>query len=212
MKSRNQGFTLIELMVVITIIALLAVAILPELVKSQERSRQAADQLNLRWHFQNITNYRGRYKTSPRGGGHKFVLDPWIRGVVEHTPQNMERYFSPQIMGEDDRYLELKEMDAEEYWKSQDEVTSFDTNWAGVAQEHKRNCMTGKRIIMATDNEDENVYPDGAVVVLFGDGVIKTLFRDPDFAKHGYSIDPDEDELIDVGPNSRHPQLMKLEH
>ena len=63
-----------------------------------------------------------------------------------------------------------------------------------------------------TDNEGANVYPDGAVVVLYGDGAAKTLFRDPDFEKYGYSIDVDEEEIIDVGPNSRHPKLQKLEY
>ena len=212
MKLRQAGFTLIELMVVVTIIALLAVAILPELVKSQERANQTVDQLNLRWHFQNLVNYKGRYKTSPRGGGHRFVIDPWIRNVVEHTPQNMERYFSPQAMGDDERYLELKAMSAEDYWKNADDLTTEDTTWAAVAKEYKRNVMTGKRIVMATDNEGGNIYPDGSVVVLYGDGTPKTLFRDPDFIAVGYSADVDEDEVIEVGPNSRHEQLQKLEH
>ena len=98
---RQAGFTLIELMVVVTIIALLAVAILPELVKSQEIANQAADQGHLRWHFTTIVNYKTRYKSPPRGGGHKFVIDPWIRNVVEHTPQNLDRYFSSQAIGDD---------------------------------------------------------------------------------------------------------------
>jgi prepilin-type N-terminal cleavage/methylation domain-containing protein len=213
MNTKNQGFTLIELMVVVTIIALLAVAILPELIKSTERANQAVDQANLRWHFTAFTNYKGRYKTPPRGGGHKFVIDPWVRGVVEHTPQNMDRYFSPQAIGDGDgRHEELKAMDAEEYWKTQEELTTEDTNWAGLAVENKRGMWSGKVIWMATDNENGNVYKDGSVVVLFGDGSAKTLFRDPDFIKLGYSPDMDEDDLIEVGPNSRHKLLQKLEH
>ena len=44
-----------------------------------------------------------------RGGGHRFVLDTWVRNIVEHTPQNMERYFSPQAIGdEDERFQELQ--------------------------------------------------------------------------------------------------------
>lgn len=210
--SKKSGFTLIELMVVITIIGILAAALLPELIKSQEAANQAADQGNLKWHYQVMTLYKNKYEQrSPREGGHKFVLDTWVRGVVEHTEQNVDRYFSVQDRGSDPVYRELKDQDPETIWKSLDELTSYDTHWAGRAKEHKRGMWSGKEIIMATDNEGLNIYPDGSVVVLFGDGATKVLNRALDFAEFGYSEDPDEDELIEVGPQSMHPGLQKLD-
>ena len=35
---------------------------------------------------------------------------------------------------------------------------------------------------------------------------------DPDFIKVGYSAEFDEDDVIEVGPNSLHPELQTLAH
>lgn len=213
MKSKSQGFTLIELMVVVSIIALLAVAILPAIVESEQQANQAVDKLNLGWQFNTVRLYKQRYKTAPRGGGHKFILDPWVRNVIEHTAQNRDRYFSPQAIADgDERYAELKQEDPETIWKDRDSLDSMDTNWAGLAGDKKKGMWSGKVIWMATDNEGGNVYPDGSVVIMNGDGATSVLLRDPDLAAHGYSADADEEEHIEVGPNSRHPKLAKLEH
>ena len=43
MKRNNQGFSLVELIVVIAIMAVLIIAIAPRLVKYVERSKRAVD-------------------------------------------------------------------------------------------------------------------------------------------------------------------------
>jgi len=214
MNKRIAGFTLIALMVVIFIISMLAVWLLPNVLGAQETANKLGDERNLGWHYQNMQMYKTRYKgRMPRYGGHKFVFDPWCRGVVSHTDQNRDRFFSPQVLATGDwRYDELLEMDVKEIWSDIDEISSADTNYAGRAREHKRTMLSGDQIIMATDNEEGNIYKDGTVIVLFGDGVTRQLNRDPDLAKHGYSQDiDDEDEHIEVGPESLHPGLKLLE-
>ena len=101
MRNRSSGFTLIEMLVVIGIISLLAVTLLPQIIGAKELANLTADRANLKWHYQTITIYRQKYGHYPTGSGHQWVLDTWVRGVAEHTPQNLEKYFTP---GLDDAY------------------------------------------------------------------------------------------------------------
>ncbi len=48
MKKRNQGFTLVEIMIVVAIIGLLAAIAIPSFVKSRNESRKSACINNLR--------------------------------------------------------------------------------------------------------------------------------------------------------------------
>lgn len=215
MNRKSQGFTLIELLVVITIIALLSVALLPNVLGSQMTANKLADQKNLEWHYLTIQMYKAQHSGKyPRYGGHRFIFDPWVRGVVAHTDEHRDRYFSPQAIAKrDPRHTELMEEDVKTIWKDFADISTEDTNYAGLAREHKRLIDRPDTIIMATDNEDGNIYPDGVVIVLFASGGTKQLKRDPDFMKYDYSSDVDEvDEVIEVGPNSRHPGLQKLAH
>jgi len=47
-KDRRRGFTLVELLVVLAIVALLCSMLLPALTKAKERARRAKCQSNLR--------------------------------------------------------------------------------------------------------------------------------------------------------------------
>ena len=208
MKKPQQGFTLIELLVVIGIISLLAVALLPQVIEGKTAANMAADQANLRWHYATFMNYKNKMTHYPKGGGHEFILRPWVEGMVEHTEQNFDRYFSPQEDG-DERKDELK-ADVESIWKSVDDLTSEDTHYAGRAAEHKRRMFSGKEIWMATDNEFGGTYPDGTIIVLMGDGATKKLLRAKQLKEY-YPEDIDEEFVFEVGPNSPHKGLAKLE-
>lgn len=210
MKDSRAGFTLIELMVVIGIIGLLAAALLPRIIESQETANSAADQANLRYHYATIVDYRTKYKRAPRGGGSQFVIDPWVRGLCEKTEANFDRYWTP---GYDDPYkFELKEQGLEEIWQTLDDVQTTDTNYAGRAKEHLRGkFMSGKEALMSNDNEFGAVFLDQSINVLMGSGSVKVLNYDPDLIEYGYDGDGKE-TWFEVGPDSPHPLLQKLEH
>lgn len=205
----HDGFTLIELMVVITIIALLSVAIIPNITGSIGVAQRTADTATLKWHHAALLSYKLRYKSLPRQGGHKFVLAPWIRGSVERTEANRERYFSSAI-DSDTHVYDLRELSPEETWKDFDTLTSLDTHFAGRAREGRRHMNSGKEIWMATDNEDGNTYRDGTVLMLFGDSTVRECLRDPHQLAIGAPADLDVEYSLDVGPNSPHPDLRKL--
>ena len=48
MKKKNKGFTLMEMLIVVAIIAILSAIAIPTFTKTLERSREAADLANVR--------------------------------------------------------------------------------------------------------------------------------------------------------------------
>ncbi len=203
------GYTLIELLVVIGIIALLAAALLGPIVGVQTQAHKTADQMALRWHYSQLELYRAQRGHYPRQEGHKFVLAPWVEGVVEHTEANRDRYFSAAL-GDDAHIIDLRSRPVDEIWKSFDKITSLDTHFAGRSLDNRRRMMSGKEVWMATDNEGGNTYLDGSVLLLRGDGSVKEVPRIPDQIKFGAPSDPDVEYSMEVGPASPHPDLRKL--
>lgn len=211
-----RGFTLIEILVVVAIISLLAAVLLPNILGAQIRAHKTGDMANLRWHFQQIQEYVTRYRSIPRGSGHQFVLDPWVRGVMERTEANRDRYFTPGPASEQDSYYqELRLKDPERIWREFDGLSSDDTQYAGRLAGQKGVWRSGKSPLMANDNEFMPAFLDHTIHVLMGDGTVKVLLLDPDLIEYGFSGDasPDDepDKPFPVGPESPHPLLQKLE-
>jgi prepilin-type N-terminal cleavage/methylation domain-containing protein len=211
MKNSQSGFTLIEILVVIGIISLLAVALLPQVIQGRVSANMAADEANLRWHYLTFDNYRTLNGRLPPGGGHKFILRPWVDGAIEHNVENFNRYFSPQESGDEYKQKLEDEVGIANIWKTVDELSSEDTHYAGRAAQFKRRMDSGNEYWMATDNEFGATYKvTGTIIVLKGNGATEKLTRIRQL-KEFYPENPDEEFVFEVGPNSPHEGLRKLE-
>ncbi len=204
-----QGFTLIELLVVIAILSVLAAVLLPQITASRVTANIFADQKNLNWHYQSLQNYKIRNKRLPREGGHKFVLAPWVEGVVEKTPENRDRYFNP-AEDNDVRLGELRDEEPKDIWKTFNDLTSQDTSYAGRAKKFLSgsNLESGNEAWIADDNENGPAHPSGSINVLVGDGNVRHLTVE-DLKKYGYR--EEEGYVYPVGLDSDHPLLQKLD-
>lgn len=209
MRVQPRGFTLIELLVVMAILSLLAAALIPYLIGAQLAAAKTYDRLSLRFHYAALLDYEKRYGHLPVESGHEFVLAPWVKGVVEHTETNRDRYFSAALT-DDPRRIALQNESIDEIWRALESTSSEDTHYAGRSKESRRRMRSGREIWLATDNEGGNVYSDGCVLALYGDGTVREIYRDPQMLKYGAPTEHVEGYEIDVGPDSPHPDLRKL--
>ncbi len=209
-KAAAAGFTLIELMVVIGILSLLVVTFAPDLIAAWGQANTAADAKQLDKQYFWVTAYKNKFGHYPEGGGHKFVLGAWVKGVVEHTPQNLDVYFTPGVRDTDDYYINLKKQDPETIWKDLQSVTSLDTHYAGRGAQHKRDMLSGKEAWMANDNEGGWAFKDGTINVLWGDGTVGQLLLERDLKEQfGWTL---EQGPFPTFGDSPHPALKKLEN
>ncbi|MHC4078196.1 MAG: type II secretion system protein [Planctomycetota bacterium] len=207
MNRTQRGFTLIELLVVMTIIALLATALLAGIPLVLDMSNKTADSQNLKWHYMALRAYKQKFGHYPTQDGHKFVLAPWVEGVVSRTYANRDRYFSP-TQSQDPRWIELQEQEPDEIWRSFDAVTSEDTSYAGRARQHNRTVGDKNQAMVASDNEHGNHYEDGTILVLLSDGDVRSLLRERELKKTW--PEGQDDFHYKVGAESPHPMLRKL--
>ena len=85
-QSHGSGFTLVELLVVITIIGILIALLLPAVQAAREAARQAQCKNNLKQLALGCLNHEQLYKFYPTGGwGDKWVGDP-DQGFDKHQP------------------------------------------------------------------------------------------------------------------------------
>ena len=209
--ASRAGFTLIELLVVIGLLAILTVVLLPQIINSRPLVYIFSDKANLKWHYQTLDIYRQRCKRFPEEGGHKFVLAPWVEGIVtDKTPENRDRYFTPGL--NDQRQAELREEEPSSIWKSFADLSSLDTAYAGRAKEFLSGELdSDNEAWIANDNEFSPAFRSGSINVLVGDGNVRELDL-LELRKFGYPEEPEEGYKYEVGRASQHPLLKKLEY
>ncbi len=206
---RDKGFTLIEMLVVISIISLLAIFLLPNVLGASERASQLADQKNLQEIYSNLRLYKDKRKHYPLHGGHKLLLGPWVDGIIEKSDLNRDRYFRP---GTNDPYaLSLRQTPLNELWVRYDDLSSSDTHYAGLNKKETIAIERAGTPIAGTDNELGRTWNDGTIHILMGDGTVKALMK-VDLVEYGWPQDDNADYAYPVGPDSGHPLLQKLEY
>lgn len=203
---RQSGFTLIELLVVIGILSTLFVVLLSQIASSQETADEFACRANLKNIYQAIQNHKAKKNRLPSGGGTQFLWRIWRS--LEPTKQNRDMFFCPEVASTG-QHADIKEIPLEELWRSADDFTSEDTDYAARASNYRKGMMRGNQIIVADDNEGGRNHRAGTVNVLYGDGKVESLLRD-DLQEKGLWPADDPDFVLLVGPESPHPDLQKL--
>jgi prepilin-type N-terminal cleavage/methylation domain-containing protein len=189
MRRSSSGFTLIELMIVISIIGVLAAVLLPRVLESRDSANAFADSAQLGTHYKWMELYTTKHKFLPSEGGHKFVMSTWTSKIFDHTEENLDKYFTPG--SEDPRWQEAREMmqRGEDPWTDIKSVTSEDTHYVGRAKDKLRGARAGSdEAWMANDNEGAYSLRDGTVNILFYGGTVRT-----------YSYQ-EQEKLFSVGP------------
>ncbi len=209
--KRNSGFTLIELLILIAILGLLAAALLPRIVGSQEKAYHFACSKNLSNIYSLLIDYKGKRQHYPVKSGPKFLLTPWTDKACEHSVQNRDYFFCPAVRMNDPHYVgNVMNAPVDTLWPNIDTITSADTNYAGRRRGDpgvQMNFEKDTECIAADDNEQGSNHGDLDVNMLFGSGAVRQIL----YAKlEQEGILKKEDAWIPVGPESPVPGLDKL--
>jgi prepilin-type N-terminal cleavage/methylation domain-containing protein len=209
---REKGFTLIEMLVVITIIGLLAVFLLPNVLGARESANQAADKKNLSEIYTFLQLYRDKKGHPPSHGGHRMLLAPWVEHIIDRTELNRDRYFTGGKAGDDSYYRdEVKPRPLRELWNRFEDLSSSDTHYAGLAKTHSRAFSKPGTPLAATDNEGITIWNDGTIHVLMSDATVKSLLKSDLIEQGLWPADDPADFIFPVGPESPHELLKMLE-
>ena len=196
---------MIELLVVIGILALLGAALMTGLGESQQQAYRGIDKILLQRRYGQFLIAHQQGVRLPAEGGCKFVYYPWVSGTIERTPENLAAHFVSDSISP--RLAEMLESGAHRALTSYDQITSGHTDFAGRAEAYYARSMfqSGNEPLLATDNEHGNTYRDGTVLVLYGNGAVRTIHREQVPEAAG-----DPDYVIEVGPDSPVADLRKL--
>lgn len=214
MTRTAPGFTRIELLIAIGILLVLVAVLLRPILDSQRLPNSVADANQLRTHHQWLELYRMKHGSQlPSAGGCRFVLATWTSGVVPHTAENFDKYFSPGARDSDGDYQRKRKLIAqgEDPWPALNDVTSVDTHYAGRAQEHLATALKGNdEALMATDNEDWWTLRDGTINILFANGDVRSLSWHVLQKQFGLGPFDPEEPIQTWGPKSPIPECRKL--
>lgn len=212
MRRSSSGFTLIELMIVISIIGVLAAVLLPRVLESRDAANASADALQLRTHAAWLEVYMSKNsRFLPTEGGHKFVLSTWTSKIFDHTEENLDKYFTPG--SQDPIWREKREsmQRGEDPWTDIKSVNTEDTHYVGRAKDKLRSATSGAdEALIANDNEGTWSLRDGTVNILFWGGNVRTYSYQDLERLFGVGAFDKANPVLTYGPNSPIPACQSL--
>jgi prepilin-type N-terminal cleavage/methylation domain-containing protein len=217
MRRIQAGFTLIELLIVISIIGLLAAVLLPRITSGQDAAYALANSANLKAHFEWMLEYKRKHNDAlPAEGGHRFVMATWTSGTIEHTPENLDRFFTPGPARNNDlAYQEFAKMirRGENPWPTLNDVDSTATHFVGRSRKHARDReSSSNEAWMANDNEGGWSLRDGTVHILFNGGSVREYSYQMLMDLYGLGPFSKENPVLTYGENSPIEPCRKLDN
>jgi len=202
-RPRRAAFTLIELMAVILIIGILAVALLPMVTDAIDNAQVTACNKNLNAIYQGTLQYQTKYHELPSESGARFFAQLYSREAMEPTKANAERLTCPAV---DKGSLDIRGQPWDAWWSDLSRVDGGCSAYAGRdLRNHPLRKLSGKEPLVADDN-DGGMNHATTTNVLYGNGDVITyelaLLREEGVLA--------EDEILVVGPDSQVEDLRKL--
>ena len=203
----KRGFTLIEILAVILIISILAVALLPQITPALERANVTACRSNLDAIYQGLVIHEQKYGDLPQHGGAAFFAALIQREVWENTDKNAKRLTCPAVKVS--AVPGLAGLDPEQWFTDLELVDGDRSTYAGrdtVNHPLRKFPGSGKEALVADDNDPEMNH-DTTTLCLFADGSV-TAYELVELREQG--LLGAEDPLLVVGPESPVEELRTL--
>lgn len=206
--ARRAGFTLIELIAVMAIIMILAVALLPRVNAAFENAQVTACQANLREIGKGLVQYNGIKQRWPRKEGVKFFAALVADGIWEDTETSTKTLSCPGVKSE----VLTPSMDGLPLADWYTDLSRIDGSWSAYAGRDTRNYplrkfpTSGKKVLVADDNDPESNHRM-MTNVLYGDWAVRGIDI---FEERSEGRADEEQEFVIVGPDARREELRAL--
>ena len=176
--TKVGGFTLVELMVVIAIIAAIIALVLPTLGRSRDTAKAVECQVNLREIYNSLHLYRMNRDHYPGSSGVRFFLAPWEKNEIENDPKNAKIYVCPG----DENLLQLIEGDYGVVAEELEDLENFDAEFTSYAGRNQKDYpldfnRKASQLIVSDDDEMGMNHPN-QVNVLYLDGTKDKILLD----------------------------------